>query len=488
MAKHISTPRDVPKQKKGERNVDMNEPLKFKLFSVYGKLLYREELEKAYKAVKANNGCAGVDKISIAKFDENKDEYLGQILSELKAKTYKPSPVKRKYIPKKNGKLRPLGIPTIKDRIVQQALVNQLNGFFEENVFHDNSCGFRPGRDAKLALKKIVSRLESGYLYVYDFDIKGYFDNIPHKKLMKVLNKYVADGTVLDMIWKWLKAGYMEDNIRHEQFSGTQQGGVISPLLANIYLNELDWELDKAKLEFVRYADDSIVMCQTKEDLERAKEVVHRVIRELGLELAEDKSDDIDFHNKDFDYLGFTFGHLKMSKNNRVYYVVKPSDKSVKKFKADIKAVTGKTCSFSYEKWAEILNPILRGKYNYYLKAYEAITEIRELLVQRNRESHGLFASPFGETDGYVRQRLRVSFSCRGKKHGGIRQSKLLNVKYGNSFFVKDMKLVTGGFLQTRILYPDRSVDEYLEYIGTHKKKRTVTPEAKRFYKLAYAK
>ena len=138
---------------------------------------------------------------------------------------------------------------------MQQALVTKLEPFFEENVFHDNSCGFRPNRDVKLAIKKIVSRLESGYLYIYDFDIKGYFDNIPHKKLMKVINKYVSDGTVLDMIWKTLKAGYMEDEIRYETASGTQQGGVISPLLANIYLNELDWELTKANLEFVRYAD-----------------------------------------------------------------------------------------------------------------------------------------------------------------------------------------------------------------------------------------
>lgn len=195
-------------------------------------------------------------------------------------------------------KLRPLGIPTIKDRVVQQALVTKLEPFFEENVFHDNSCGFRPNRDVKLAIKKIVSRLESGYLYIYDFDIKGYFDNIPHKKLMKVLNKYVSDGTVLDMIWKTLKAGYMEDEIRYETASGTQQGGVISPLLANIYLNELDWELAKANLEFVRYADDSIVMCQTREDLEKAKVIVHETLQRLGLELAEDKSDDIDFTRK----------------------------------------------------------------------------------------------------------------------------------------------------------------------------------------------
>ena len=326
----------------------MNEPLKFKLFSVYGKILHKDVLTEAFRKVKKNKGCAGIDKVSIKVFEENLDENIELILNELRTKTYKPSPVRRKYIPKKNGKLRPLGIPTIKDRVVQQALVTKLEPFFEENVFHDNSCGFSPNRDVKLAIKKIVSRLESGYLYIYDFDIKGYFDNIPHKKLMKVINKYVSDGTVLDMIWKTLKAGYMEDEIRYETASGTQQGGVISPLLANIYLNELDWELAKANLEFVRYADDSIVMCQTKEDLEKAKVIVHETLQRLGLELAEDKSDDIDFHEKDFDFLGFTFNHLKMSKNRHVYYTFGPSVKSLKKFKSDIKSVTKKSCTYSF--------------------------------------------------------------------------------------------------------------------------------------------
>ena len=304
----------------------MNEPLKFKLFSVYGQILHKDVLLESFKRVKKNNGCAGVDKVSIKKFEEHLDENIEVILNELKTKTYKPSPVRRKYIPKKNGKLRPLGIPTIKDRIVQQALVMKLEPFFEEKVFHENSCGFRPQRDVKLAIKKVVSRLESGYLYIYDFDIKGYFDNIPHKKLMKVINKYVSDGTVLDIIWKTLKAGYMEDEIKYETVSGTQQGGVISPLLANVYLNELDWELAKENLEFVRYADDSIVMCKSKEELEKAKVLVHDTLEKLGLELAEDKSDDIDFHDKDFDFLGFTFNHLRLNKSgDRVYYTFGPS-------------------------------------------------------------------------------------------------------------------------------------------------------------------
>ena len=466
----------------------MNEPLKFKLFSVYGQILHKDVLLDAFKIVKKNNGCAGVDKVSIKKFEENLDENVDSILNELKTKTYKPSHVRRKYIPKKNGKLRPLGIPTIKDRIVQQALVSKLEPFFEEKVFHENSCGFRPNRDVKLAIKKVVSRLESGYLYIYDFDIKGYFDNIPHKKLMKVINKYVSDGTVLDMIWKSLKSGYMEDEIKYETPSGTQQGGVISPLLANIYLNELDWELSKANLEFVRYADDSIVMCRSKEELEKAKTLVHAVLAKLGLELAEDKSDDIDFHNNDFNFLGFTFNHLKISKNNNVYYTYGPSIKSLKKFKTDIKAKTSKTCTFSFEKWKEILNPILRGKFNYFLIPYEVRKELEPLFKERGRRLYGVPILNADGLDGYVRQRLRVNFSCRGKKHGGQKQGKLLTVKYGNKFFIKDMNLVTGSYMRELISHPETTIDNYLAILENNKKKRTDNRDKSQFFKYAYAK
>lgn len=446
----------------------MNEPLKFKLFSVYGQILHKKVLEDAWKHVKANKGCGGIDKVSIKDFEKDSDRYLDEILEELKTKTYKPSPVARKYIPKKNGKLRPLGIPTIKDRIVQQAVVNKLQPFFEEKVYHDNSCGFRPRRDVELAIKKVLCRIEYGYLYIYDFDIKGYFDNIPHKKLMKVLNKYVSDGTILDMIWKWLKAGYMEDNIRYEQISGTQQGGVISPLLANIYLNELDWELDKAGLEFVRYADDSIVMCKSKEELEKAKEVVHDVLIRLGLELAEDKTDEIDFHDDDFDFLNFTFKHLKRSKKGKWYYQIVPSEKSIKKFKSEIKALIPKSNTLSFEQWKTKLNPIIRGKYNYFLISAKACLEVRNKLRELGKKFHGYCYMSYSKLDGYIRHRLRVNFSCRGKKNGGQAQGKLLAVKYGNDFFIKDIGLVNGRYLYNLVYYPKMTIEEFLQ-LGKHK-------------------
>ena len=464
----------------------MNEPLKLKLFSVYGQILHEKVLIEAWKHVKANKGCAGIDKVTIRKFEEQLDENINELLQELRTKTYKPSPVRRVYIPKKNGKMRPLGIPTIKDRIVQQALVDRLTPFFEEKVFHDNSCGFRPNRDVELAIKKILCRIEYGYLYIYDFDIKGYFDNIPHKKLMKVLNKYISDGTVLDIIWKSLKAGYMEDEVRYESKSGTMQGGVISPLIANIYLNELDWELDKAGLQFVRYADDSIVMCRTPEELEKAKEVVQRVLSELGLELAEDKTDDIDFHNKDFNFLGFTFEHLRVSNKGKTYYRIVPSEKSIRKFKADIKARTGKTLSKSFEQWKEELNPILRGKYNYFLISVRASEAVKKALAERGRAYHGI---PFGKyemLDGYVRQRLRVNFANRGKHHARYVDGMLLNVKYDVRFFLQVMGLTTGSYMYNLVYCPDITPESYLS--KRENKRKKWDPRKSGFFQYALAK
>ena len=465
----------------------MNEPLKHKLFSVYGQILNEKTLKEAWKKVRSNKGAGGVDKVTIEKYEENLEENIKNLLAELKEKTYKPSPVRRVYIPKKNGKMRPLGIPTIKDRIVQQALVMRLEPFFEANVFHRDSCGFRPNRDAETALKKILWNIETGHHYIYDFDIKGYFDNIPHKKLMKVLNKYIADGTVLDIIWKSLKAGYMEDEIVYETPSGTMQGGVISPLIANIYLNELDWELEKENLRFVRYADDSIVMCKTSQELEKAKEVVHRVLADLGLELAEDKSDDIDFHDRDFDYLGFTFRHLYKNGKGETHYFVEPSDKAKKKFKQDLKARTRKSYSHSYEEWTAELNPILRGKFNYYLVANKAVKAVWMECRRRGMKFHGKARRNYRGFDSYVRQRLRVNFANRGKRHAKQNDGRLMTVKYGNDFFVKTMGLVTGHYMAMQIREPKLTVDEFLMRTKS-KRKRKNNEKRVQFFRYAYAK
>ena len=470
----------------------MNEPLKQKLFSIYGQLLSYRRLEEAWKQVKANHGAGGVDKVSIKDFEEHSEQYLNEILNELKTKTYKPTSARRVYIKKKNGKLRPLGIPTIKDRIIQQALVNILTPFFEANVFHENSCGFRPERGTELALKKVVSRLEYEYYYIYDFDIKGCFDNIPHKKLMKVLSKYISDGTVLELMWKWLKAGYIEDGKHYDSKSGVQQGGVWSPLAMNIYLNELDWEVSKAGFEIIRYADDSIVMCKTPEDLSKAVDLTNSVLEKLGLELSEEKTHIVDFQEEDFEYLNYVFYHLHTDEDGREHYYYGPSNSAVKKFKQDLKAMTCKTFSKSFEQWTESLNPVIRGKFNYMLASVKVWKELNEILTERGKCIKGIpVKGVYRNLDGYIRQRLRVNFSNRGKKHGSQRAGNMLKVKFNNIFFVCKMKLVVGDHMIRKIFYGEYSAENYMRLRiaeKKNKKKREPDPKRDEFFQFAYAK
>ncbi|MGD6858350.1 reverse transcriptase domain-containing protein, partial [Bacillus infantis] len=223
-----------------------------------------------FEQVKANKGSGGIDGETIESYNANLEDNILSLLNRLKTKNYQAKPVKRVYIPKKDGKKRPLGIPTIEDRIVQQSVVNVLQPKFEDSLFHNWSVGFRPKRGVERALQIILWNIEQGYNYIYDCDIKGFFDNIPHKKLMVILKKYVSDRTVLGLIEQWLKAGALEEGKRIHSDYGTPQGGVISPLLANVYLNELDWEWDLHGVRFVRYADDFLLFAKSQEAIDKA--------------------------------------------------------------------------------------------------------------------------------------------------------------------------------------------------------------------------
>ncbi|XJZ28999.1 group II intron reverse transcriptase/maturase [Bacillota bacterium Lsc_1132] len=335
---------------------------------------------------------------------------------------------------KKNGKLRPLGIPNIEDRVVQQALVDVLQPKFEQNIFHKWSCGYRPNLGAKRVLQIIMANIEQGYNYIFDADIKGFFDNIPHKKLMKVLNKFIADGTVLDMIWSWLKAGYMEEGKFHSTESGTPQGGVISPLLANVYLNELDWIWAEHKIRFVRFADDFLLFAKTEDDIKMAANITKEKLAELGLELSSEKTKIVNFDDDDFDFMGFTFGHwTKRKKDGKPYYIAKPKKATWKDFRQKIKAKTRKTLTLSKDKWVEEVNPVIRGKVNYFLTIHEAIKANAEygftsqcFFRSFNRELKAI--------DGYIRQRLRVSMI---HDHPSQRKGHAMKTKWNNEFFAR---------------------------------------------------
>lgn len=436
----------------------MNNPMKLKYHSLYGQLLQDRVLMNAWKKVKANRGSGGIDGVTIKEYAKNEQENVLELLEKLKAKEYKPTPVRRVYIPKKDGKKRPLGIPTLEDRIVQQALTDILMPKYEKLVFHNWSMGYRPGRGVESALQVIIKNIELGRNWIYDCDIKGFFDNIPHKKLMKVLNKVIADGTVLDLIWSWLKCGYMEDGKYYNTKAGQPQGGVISPLLANVYLNELDWELHKAKIYFVRYADDFLLFCETEEEVTRAGNIAKSVIESLGLEVAMNKTKVVDFKNDDFDFLGFHFNHWRTSKNGKDYYSIVPAEKSIKTFKKAIKDKTQRKWTKPKEVWIKDINPIIVGKTNYFLNVYKAL-KVFEGRIQTHCVIHAM-STYLDKMDSYVRQRLRM---CMIHKHPTVRKSYGMHYKWNIKFFVC-VGLIPSKWWFYYKMWKTYTIEKYVEY------------------------
>lgn len=436
----------------------MNNPMKLKYHSLYGQLLQGRVLMNAWKKVKANRGSGGIDGVTIKEYAKNEQENVLELLEKLKAKEYKPTPVRRVYIPKKDGKKRPLGIPTLEDRIVQQALTDILMPKYEKLVFHNWSMGYRPGRGVESALQVIIKNIELGRNWIYDCDIKGFFDNIPHKKLMKVLNKVIADGTVLDLIWSWLKCGYMEDGKYYNTKAGQPQGGVISPLLANVYLNELDWELHKAKIYFVRYADDFLLFCETEEEVTRAGNIAKSVIESLGLEVAMNKTKVVDFKNDDFDFLGFHFNHWRTSKNGKDYYSIVPTEKSIKTFKKAIKDKTQRKWTKPKEVWIKDINPIIVGKTNYFLNVYKAL-KVFEGRIQTHCVIHAM-STYLDKMDSYVRQRLRM---CMIHKHPTVRKSYGMHYKWNIKFFVC-VGLIPSKWWFYYKMWKTYTIEKYVEY------------------------
>ena len=453
------------------RNKTLNKELKLKWHSIYGQILFDRKLTEAWRKVEDNGGAGGIDGETIESFKEHEEAKIADLLQRLRSKTYKPTAVRRQYIPKKNGKLRPLGIPNIEDRIVQQAIVNVLSPKCEEHILHKWSCGYRPNLGIKRVMQIILWNIETGYNHIYDCDIRGFFDNIPHKKLMKVLTKYIADGTVLDMIWRWLKAGYMEEGKYYPTESGTPQGGVISPLLANLYLNEMDWVLEEHGVRFVRYADDFLLFAKTREDIEKAAEIAKTTLTELGLEVSMEKTRFVDFDKDDFNFTGFSFKHWRnRKKDGKAYFMVMPTEANLKDFKAKIKAKTHKTLTLSKEKWLEQVNPIIRGKVNFFLNVYQAIKE-NEKYGQKSCCFLNSYGRQLEAIDAYTRQRLRVAMI---HDHPSQRKGHVMKTKWNNEYFA------TIGLIPSMWLYYNKQFGYTLEqYIQRITKKAKAHQECK---------
>jgi len=342
--------------------------------ALYDRIYRSDVLWEAWRRVRGNGGAAGVDAETIQAIEHRgAGEFLAELQAALRAGRYRPSPVKRRYIPKADGKQRPLGIPTVRDRVAQMAAKLVIEPIFEAD-FQDSSYGFRPRRSATQALEAIREAGNRGQDFVVDADIQGYFDNIQRETLMELVKERISDRRVLKLIRQWLEAGVMEDGTVRETLAGTPQGGVISPLLANIYLNKLDriWAARCSQLgQLVRYADDFVVMCRTESQARESLRRVGLVMDRLGLTLHPAKTRLVDLRRgrESFVFLGCTIRKKRsIQRNPRKYYVQRwPSPKATKKLRDRVRELTGKRQSGKDVKQivAE-LTPVLRGWGNYF--------------------------------------------------------------------------------------------------------------------------
>lgn len=323
------------------------------------KVLDDKNLYEAYKQVYKNKGTSGVDGVTVEQLGAYMNEHKEEIKEQIRTRKYKPSPVRRVYIPKENGQKRGLGIPTVVDRLIQQAIVQVLSPIYEEK-FSESSYGFRPGRSCEIAVMKLLEYFNDGYTWIVDIDLEKFFDTVCHDKLISIIMKIIHDGELVSLIRKYLVSGVMENGVVSPTKVGTPQGGNLSPLLSNIMLNELDKELEKRGLRFTRYADDCIIVVQSEKAANRVMESITRFIeKKLGLKVNVEKSKVARPHQ--IKYLGFGFYYTKTG-------IIKPKPhlKSIQKFKRRLKQLTRRRWSVSLEDRIIRLNQVIRGWINYF--------------------------------------------------------------------------------------------------------------------------
>ena len=355
------------------------------------KILSKQNLNLAYKQVYKNKGASGVDGVTVDELFSYIKEHKEEILWKIRNRKYKPLPVRRVYIPKENGKQRKLGIPSVIDRVLQQAIVQVLTPIYEEQ-FSDNSYGFRPNRCCEQAVIKALECFNDGYDWIVDIDLQSFFDEVNQDKLMAIIHRTIKDDDVISLIRKFLQSGVMEKGVIQETKKGTPQGGNLSPLLSNIMLNELDEELEKRGLNFVRYADDCLIMVKSEKAANRVMESITTFItKKLGLKVNLEKSK-IARPNQ-IKYLGFGF----YKKINQNIWKPKPHIKSVQKFKTKLRDILVRSRSISLDERLLKLKQLIYGWVNYF-----RIADMKALLSK--------------EIDPNIRRKLRVIIWKQWKK------------------------------------------------------------------------
>lgn len=344
------------------------------------KVLDDKNLFLAYKQVYKNKGASGIDGVTVDELGAYMYKHKEEIKEQIRTRKYKPSPVKRVYIPKENGDKRGLGIPTVVDRLIQQAIVQVLSPIYEPK-FSETSYGFRPGRSCEMAIVKLLEYFNDGYTWIVDIDLQKFFDTVCHDKLIAIIMKTIHDGELVSLIRKFLVSGVMENGIVSPTDVGTPQGGNLSPLLSNIMLNELDKELKKRGLKFTRYADDCIIVVKSEKAANRVMESTTKFIEhKLGLKVNVTKSKVA--RPNQIKYLGYGFYYNKTGKIRP-----KPHLKSIQKFKRELKQLTKRNWSISLDKRITKINQVIRGWINYFRIAdmKNVMAEIGEHLRRRIR-------------------------------------------------------------------------------------------------------
>lgn len=374
-------------------------------FSLIDKVHKRRNLQASFAKVKDNDGAAGVDHVTVTMYEQRLEANLDYLTAALREGTYRPQAIRRAYIPKADGTQRPLGIPTVQDRVVQGALKHVLEPIFERD-FAANSYGFRPGRSCRDALRLVDKLLKEGYRYIVDADLKSYFDTIPHERLMDLLRVKIADSRVLALVEAFLKQGVMEDLKEWTPTQGAPQGAVLSPLLSNIYLDPLDHELAAKGYALIRYADDFVILCRSEAEAQQALAEVQRWVAEAGLTLHPDKTRIVDIETSSFEFLGY---HFCKHKGQHRHWVRRTSEQ---KLKETLRRKTKRNNGRSLDAIIKSVNLTLRGWFGYFKHSYK---------------------TTFTFLDSWMRGRLRSILRKRQGKRGRGRGSD--HQRWPNAYF-----------------------------------------------------